>query len=57
MDLSTLPACISRDRTRKTFQQKKLKPAEKQTMPAPEYANSGITEGPLGPEDAENFHP
>ena len=33
------------------------KPAEKRTMPASEYANSGITEGPLGPEDAENFHP
>ena len=36
---------------------KETKPAEKQIMPAPEYANSGITEGPLGPEDEENFHP
>jgi hypothetical protein len=26
-------------------------------MPAPEYANSGITQGPLGSEDEENFHP
>lgn len=33
------------------------KSAEKRTMPAPEFANSGITEGPLGPEDSENFHP
>ncbi|HEY7162840.1 MAG TPA: hypothetical protein VH815_16380, partial [Acidobacteriota bacterium] len=30
---------------------------EKRTMPASEFANSGITEGPLGQEDAENFHP
>jgi len=27
------------------------------TMPAPEYANSGLNEGPLGPEDRKNFHP
>lgn len=26
-------------------------------MPAPKYANSGLNEGPLGPEDDENFHP
>ena len=36
---------------------KETKPAEKQIMPAPEYANSGISEGPLGSEDKENFHP
>lgn len=33
------------------------KSAQKQTMPAPEFANSAVTEGPLGPEDSENFHP
>lgn len=30
-------------------------PPEK--MPPVEYANSGIGEGPLGPEDEDNFHP
>jgi hypothetical protein len=27
------------------------------TPPMPRYANSGIGQGPLGPEDAGNFHP
>jgi hypothetical protein len=27
------------------------------TPPPPRYANSGLGEGPLGPEDAGNFHP
>ena len=32
-------------------------PKESQTMPMPVYANPGLGEGPLGPEDAGNFHP
>ena len=28
-----------------------------QPIPMPVYANPGIGEGPLGVEDAENFHP
>lgn len=30
---------------------------EAPAMPAPTYANPGLGEGPLGSEDAENFHP
>jgi len=32
-------------------------PAEGQLIPMPVFANPGIGEGPLGPEDARNFHP
>ncbi len=27
------------------------------TAPLPRYVNSGLGEGPLGPDDARNFHP
>ena len=32
-------------------------PLEGQPIPMPRYANPGEGEGPLGPEDADNFHP
>jgi hypothetical protein len=32
-------------------------PAPGPTLPMPVYANPGVGEGPLGIEDAENFHP
>jgi hypothetical protein len=32
-------------------------PQADRPLPMPEYANPGRGEGPLGPEDAENFHP
>lgn len=36
---------------------RETKPQAQNLMPAPEYANPGITQGPLGSEDEENFHP
>jgi hypothetical protein len=31
--------------------------AQHGALPMPEYANPGLYEGPLGAEDARNFHP
>jgi hypothetical protein len=36
--------------------EKEPRPQQIHPMPAPEYANTGIKQGPLGPEDEENFH-
>ena len=32
-------------------------PSDDRPIPRPAYVNGGAGEGPLGPEDAENFHP